>query len=227
MINYELRKTEVTKRIMELKMQQMPLSKIVELIKKEFNVKCGIPTMSKFINNEINKINMNANSKDLIINKDDAIAILTDRMRQQLYVLNDGLKELTEKINSYKNKVFEWIDILEKDTMNYYKNLDKNDIKINDINAIKDSLLRSVSILESLNSSMMRNIEFFSKFIFKEQTGEVKEQNIQINLTAVKIVNDMEKSYGFFFIEPKTESFKKWLNEMEKNDEVAIFRNRF
>jgi len=225
----ELRQPEVVKRMMELKIRQYPASKIAGIVEKEFGIKASETMINNIINNEIAKYNMNFDDKDLLIDKDQTTKMLVEKMKNEIMVLHDSLREINKRLNAYKDKVFKWIEMLENDTLNYYQRLDKNKIDIRDIDAIKGSLEKSVAILESFNNTMLKNMEFYSRLLFRDQQPtEIKEQKVlQINMNAIKIVNDMEKRYGFIFIKPKTEAFKKLIEEKEKAGEVEILRETF
>jgi len=228
-VNFELRQPEVVKRMLQLKIQQYPISKIAETISKEFGIKANYATINNVIKNEIAKYNMSFDNKDLLVDKDQTTKMIVEKMKNEIMILHDSLREINKRLNAYKDKVFKWIEVLENDTLNYYQRLDKNKIDIRDIDAIKGSLEKSVAILESFNNTMLKNMEFYSRLLFRDQQpAEIKEQKVlQINMNAIKIVSDMEKRYGFMFIKPKTEAFQKLIEEKEKEGEVEILRETF
>jgi len=228
-VNFELRQPEVVKRMLQLKIQQYPISKIAETISKEFGIKANYATINNVIKNEIAKYNMSFDNKDLLVDKDQTTKMIVEKMKNEIMILHDSLREINKRLNAYKDRVFKWIEVLENDTLNYYQRLDKNKIDIRDIDAIKGSLEKSVAILESFNNTMLKNMEFYSRLLFRDQQpAEIKEQKVlQINMNAIKIVSDMEKRYGFMFIKPKTEAFQKLIEEKEKEGEVEILRETF
>lgn len=220
--NLEIRQPEVISEIFRLRQNKVSFNKIKELISQKFGINVDKLTVRKVFYNELHK--SSDNPVDYLIDKDDILKKIIASKAEKIEIIVNALDETITKVDSYKKKVFEWLRLLEKDMEEYYETVKgKEGLELKDIDAFKDSIMKSMNLVTSGVEEMTRLLEAHIKLLDLAKPSEVKIDKLQATVQITQTLNNIEK-LGYILVKPENEEFKEQLEKAEKEGKVRVFK---
>jgi len=216
----EIRRPEIVKEIIGMRIQGKSASEIQRIVREKYKIDVSPTCINSIIRTELQKIGSSTPDKDCLVDRDEILKKIIQNKAEKIEMLVEKLDEMILKIDWYKQKIFRWLDRLERDLDEYYLKIKTNDkVTVEDINEIKESVMKSMNLVTAGVNELIKLLEIHTKMLELTRPAEVRINKIDMILKVTQVTNNIEK-LGYCFVKADPELIKR----LEKEGKIKVFR---